>query len=91
MLTIRTSKCNTIIKKPSSALFLWLHNSKGWFVGKPEVMASCRDTKIIYEDAGPKLTARHQAQLRPVPWQSRCTCALLTRCWKPQAQTLRAE
>jgi hypothetical protein len=33
MLTIRTPKCNTIIKKPSSALFLWLHNSKGWFVG----------------------------------------------------------
>jgi hypothetical protein len=63
----------------------------GRMVAKPEVMASCRDTKIIYEDAGPKLTARHQAQLRPVPWQSRCTCALLTRCWKPQAQTLRAE
>jgi hypothetical protein len=37
MLTIGTSKCNNIIKKPSSALFLWLHNSKGWFVGKPEV------------------------------------------------------
>jgi hypothetical protein len=38
MRTIRTSKCNTIIKKPSSALFLWLHNSKGWFVGKPEAI-----------------------------------------------------
>jgi hypothetical protein len=25
-------------KKPSSALFLWLHNPKGWMVGKPEVM-----------------------------------------------------
>jgi hypothetical protein len=32
MLTIRTSKFNTTIKKPSSALFLWFHNSKGWFV-----------------------------------------------------------
>ena len=38
MRTIRTSKCNTIIKKPSSALFLWLHNSKGWFVGNTSVM-----------------------------------------------------
>ena len=38
MLTIRTSKCNTIIKKPSSALFLWFHNPKGWFVGDAEVI-----------------------------------------------------
>src|ERR1700692_3225229 len=30
MLTIRRSKCKTIIKKPSSALFLWLHHSRGW-------------------------------------------------------------
>jgi len=60
-------------------------------VGKPEVMASCPDTKIVYEDAGPKLIARLQAQLRPVPWQLRWTCALLPRCWKLQAQTLRAE
>jgi hypothetical protein len=37
MLTIRTSKCNTTIKKPSSALFLWLRNSKSWFVGYSEV------------------------------------------------------
>ncbi len=37
MLTIRTSKFNTTIKKPSSALFLWFHNSKGWFVGYTEV------------------------------------------------------
>src|SRR5439155_3557918 len=32
MLTIRTSKFNTTIKKPPSALFLWFHNSKGRFV-----------------------------------------------------------
>ena len=38
MLTIRTSKFNTTIKKPSPALFLWLHNPKGWMVGKPEVV-----------------------------------------------------
>jgi hypothetical protein len=38
MLTIRTSKFNTTIKKTSSVLFLWFHNSKGWFVGKPEVI-----------------------------------------------------
>jgi hypothetical protein len=39
MLRIRTSKGNTIIKKPSSALFLWLHNSKGWFVGNSYLIA----------------------------------------------------
>ncbi len=43
MLTIRTSKCNTIIKSPSSVLFLWLRNSKGWIVGKPEVMRKSLD------------------------------------------------
>jgi hypothetical protein len=26
-------------KKPSSALFLWLHNPKGWMVGDREVIA----------------------------------------------------
>ena len=38
MLTIRTSKFNTTIKKPSSVLFLWFHNSKGWFVGHSETI-----------------------------------------------------
>jgi len=47
MLTIRTSKCNTIVKKPSSALFLWLHNSKGWFVV---------DTGSYYEMGSKKLS-----------------------------------
>jgi hypothetical protein len=30
MRMIRTSKFNTAIKKPSSALFLWFHSVKGW-------------------------------------------------------------
>jgi hypothetical protein len=38
MLTIRTSKFNITIKKASSALFLWFHNSKGWFVDHSEAI-----------------------------------------------------
>jgi hypothetical protein len=38
MLTIRTSKCNTIIRSRPQLFILWLHNPKGWFVGKPEVI-----------------------------------------------------
>jgi len=51
MLTIRTCKCNTIIKKPSSALFLWLHNSKGWFVGQPQVIRFIRQAKPACGDS----------------------------------------
>jgi len=43
MLTIRTSKFNITIKKPPSALFLWFHNSKGWFVGNPETILKVTD------------------------------------------------
>jgi len=44
MLTIRTSKFNTTITKPSSALFLWFHNSKGWFVGLYELICALAST-----------------------------------------------
>src|ERR1700693_1411461 len=36
MLTIRTSKCNTIIRTRPQLFILWLHNPGGWFVGYSE-------------------------------------------------------
>jgi hypothetical protein len=37
MLTIRTSKFNTIIRSRPQFFILWLHNPKGWFVADSEV------------------------------------------------------
>jgi hypothetical protein len=47
MLTIRTSKCSTIVRTSSSALFLWLQNSKGGFVGNKEVILGPRTTSQL--------------------------------------------
>jgi len=40
MLTIRTSKCNTIIEAVLSSLFFGFIIQKGWFVGNAEVNPS---------------------------------------------------
>src|ERR1700693_113200 len=56
MLTIRISKCNTIIRSRPQLFILWLHNPKGWFVGNPSFTRLGKSCPSLALNRGPAST-----------------------------------